>query len=109
MVVGWQNHPDRLSVFQVVTPPTFLMGVLGYTMAKTRPRRWLGRPWLLWHISGQAGSYIGVVTATAFQVFPRFLPHTATLTVALFAVPSIIGSILIQRTIAQRFRRPALA
>jgi hypothetical protein len=107
MLIGWQNHADRWSIFQMVTPPTFLMGLLGYVMAKSRPRRWLGQPWLIWHISGQSGSYIGVVTASAFQIFPRFAPHSAALTVALFVLPSVIGSVLIQRTI--RYTRAVIA
>src|SRR2546423_3935420 len=57
MLIGLQHWP-RITVFQIVTPPTLLLGVLGYVMAKRRPRQWLR-----WHIVGQGGSYIGVVTA----------------------------------------------
>lgn len=99
MVVGWQSHPDRLSIFQVVTPPTFALGTLGWVMAQRRPRRWLGQPWLFWHIVGQSGSYIGVLTATAFQIVHRFVPPSLLLTIALFAIPTALGSVLIGRTL----------
>ncbi|GIW09669.1 MAG: hypothetical protein KatS3mg061_0726 [Dehalococcoidia bacterium] len=51
------NHP-RLSFFELVTPPTLLAGLVGYVLAKRRPRGWLR-----WHIIAQSSSYIGVVTA----------------------------------------------
>lgn len=103
-VVGWQLHPERLSIFQLVTPPTLALGGLGFAMAKLKPKRWLGRPWVLWHIAGQAGSYIGVVTATGFQILPRFLPPSDVLTALLFAAPAIGGGVLINRTIRRRLR-----
>ena len=98
-------HNPGISVFEIATPPTLLLGLLGYGMVKRKPRRWLGRPWLYWHIFGQGGSYIGVVTATSFQTVPRLLtlappvlrPPEALLIVALFAVPAITGTILIRR------------
>ena len=105
MVIGWQLHADRLSVFQIVTPPTFLLGLLGYLMARHRPRRVFGRPWLVWHVAGQGGSYIGVITATAFQIFPRFVPPSLILTIVLFVVPSVVGTVVITRTL--RLRIPA--
>ncbi len=106
MLVGLQN--PGISIFEIATPPTLLLGLLGYVMAKRRPRRWRGRPWLYWHILGQGGSYIGVVTATSFQTVPRvfelappqFQPPAALLTVTLFAVPALVGTYLITR--AQR-------
>ena len=106
MLVGAQR--PELSVFEIATPPTLLLGLLGYVMVKRKPRRWLKRPWLYWHIFGQGGSYIGVVTATSFQTVPRvfelappqFQPPAALLTVTLFAVPALEGTYLITR--AQR-------
>ncbi len=106
MLVGAQQ--PALSVFEIATPPTLLLGLLGYVMVKRKPRRWLKRPWLYWHIFGQGGSYIGVVTATSFQTVPRalelappqFQPPAGLLAVALFAVPALVGTYLIAR--AQR-------
>ena len=104
MVVGALT--PGISVFEIATPPTLLLGLLGYLMVKRKPRRWLNKPWLHWHIFGQGGSYIGVVTATSFQTVPRALelappalrPPAGLLVVALFAVPSIVGTYLIIRT-----------
>ena len=104
MLVG--GHNPGISVFEIATPPTLLLGLLGYVMVKRKPRRWLGRSWLYWHIFGQGGSYIGVVTATSFQTVPRLLtlappilrPPDVLLIVALFALPTIVGTILIRRT-----------
>jgi hypothetical protein len=103
LLVGAQN--PGISVFEIATPPTLLFGLLGYVMVKRKPRRWLGRPWLYWHIFGQGGSYIGVVTATSFQTVPRLLelappalqPPAPLLVVALFAIPSVTGTLLIRR------------
>jgi hypothetical protein len=106
---GLMRHPGRLTLFQVVTPPTLLLGVLGYLMATFRPRRFLGRPWLAWHIAGQGGSFIGVVTATTFQLLPRVLPDALPLTVAYWILPTAVGSVLIARATARwTARRPAM-
>lgn len=99
LVVGARN--PAISLFEIMTPPTFLMGLLGYVMVKRKPRNWLR-----WHIAGQGGSYIGVLTATGFQVFPRFLPDSPLLTIAYWLAPTAIGSYLIARTIAKWTRPP---
>lgn len=84
----------RITLFEIATPPTFAAGLLGYVMAKRRPRSWLR-----WHIFGQGSSYIGVITAFSFQVFPRFLPESVWLTLTYWTVPTLIGGALINRTI----------
>lgn len=99
MVVGLQD--PTWSLFEVMTPPTFVLGLLGYVMAKRRPPNWLR-----WHIIGQGGSYIGVVTAFAFQVFPRVLPPSPLLTVAYWLVPTLIGTVLIVRTTNKWIENP---
>ena len=101
MLVGLEHWP-RVTVFEIVTPPTLLLGLLGYVMAKRRPKQWLR-----WHIFGQGGSYIGVVTAFAFQAFPTFLPPSPVLTTAYWLLPTLIGSVLIARTTAKWVRTPA--
>ncbi len=104
MAVGATD--PALSVFEIVTPPTFALGVLGFVAARLR-RPIAGRPWVAFHIAGMAGSYIGVVTATLFQVVPRFLPMSPALAVALGVLPSVVGTLLIRRAIARRVRAPA--
>lgn len=94
-IVGVIHHPGEWTVFQVVTPPTWFSGLIGYVVARTRSAPILGRPWLWWHISGTTGSFIGVVSAFTFQIVPRFVPHADPNAViaALMIVPSIIGSL----------------
>lgn len=97
-------HPGTFTIFQWVAPPTYLMGLIGYLAVKLKPRAWLGLPWLFWHIEGQAGSYIGVVTATAFQFFPRVFAgvygaYQVPVIILLAALPTLLGSILILRTV----------
>lgn len=105
--IGVIEHPGRYTLFQIVTPPTLAAGVFGYWMAKRRGS-FLGQPWLRLHIIGQASSYIGVCTATAFQVFPRFLPDNITLSMLYWSVPTIIGSWLIARTVRRWAPHPLM-
>ena len=95
MVVGLRD--PALSPFEIATPPTFALGLGGWLLAKRRPRGWLQ-----WHIAGQGGSYIGVVTATLFQIVPRVTPESAVIYALIWALPTIVGSILIARTTATR-------
>jgi hypothetical protein len=39
---GLMRHAGRVTLFQVVTPPTLALGLLGCLMATFRPRRLLG-------------------------------------------------------------------
>jgi hypothetical protein len=103
LVIG-ARHPG-LSVFEVVTPITFGYGLLGYVAGKMRPFRWRDRSWLYWHLLGQGGSYIGVVTAFGLQVAPRILPPSLLLVVLLAIVPAVVGSRLMGRT-AKRWLGP---
>jgi len=74
------------SMFEIMTPPTFALGLLGYLMGRLRPANWLR-----WHITGMSGSFIGVVTALGFQ----FLP--ARLAVYWWVLPTVVGTVLITR------------
>ncbi len=87
MLLG-QRHAGW-SLFEIMTPPTFALGLTGYLMARLRPTGWLR-----WHISGMAGSYIGVVTAFGFQLVPRAW------FVYWWILPTVVGTALIVR--AQR-------
>lgn len=98
MLVGMRD--PAISPFEIATPPTFAAGLLGYVLAKRRPSGWLR-----WHIVGQAVSYIGVVTAFGFQVFPRFLPDDPWLVLAYWTVPALVGNALIFRTMRRWSRR----
>src|SRR5262249_40551584 len=79
------RHPG-LTLFEVATPPTFALGLLGWSAGLRR-----GQGWLRWHIVGMAGSYIGVVTAFGFQAVPRNLWPVW------WVLPTVIGSTLIAR------------
>ena len=57
----------RATVFTYLAPPSYALALLGYASARMRRRGWLA-----WHITGQTGSYVALVTATLFQVVPRF-------------------------------------
>lgn len=95
MVIGAQR--PGISFFEAATPPTLGFGILGYVAVKRKPH-WFGAPWIVWHIVGQGGSYIGVVTAFGFQVVPRLIDPTPLVITALWALPTIVGSTLIART-----------
>ena len=57
----------RATVFTYLAPPSYGLALLGYVSARERWRNWLS-----WHITGQTGSYIALITATLFQIVPRF-------------------------------------
>jgi hypothetical protein len=101
MAIGLEG--SELTVFEVVTPPTFLLGLVGYATAKRRGRI-LGLPWVYVHVPAQGGSYIGVVTATSFQTIGNLLGDSAAVTVTLFALPTVVGTALIGRAVAARAR-----
>jgi hypothetical protein len=100
LVIGAQHA--GLSAFEVATPPTLAFGLVGYAAKHRRPRPLLGQPWIVAHLSGVGGSYIGVVTAGAFQTFGRIAPDSAVAAVVIFALPTLVGSPLIARAIARR-------
>lgn len=98
LIIGLST--PEVSAFEIVTPPTYLLGLLGYLAAKWR-KPWFGKPWLFWHIIGQGGSYIGVWTAFAFQIVPASLlpwPHRLWM---LMALPSAVGGPLIARAVGR--------
>jgi hypothetical protein len=99
------RHPG-ISPFEAAVIPTGGPLLLGYWAVRRRPRRFLGQPWLTWHISGMGGSFIGVVTAGGFQVFYPLLPDNTTMMTLMFAVPAVVGTVLISRTIARRTAPP---
>lgn len=107
MVIG-ATHPG-VSPFEIATPPTLASGWLGWWAARRSGRRAFGRSWRDWHVRGMAGSFIGVVTATLFQTVGRVVPQTATVVIALFTLPTIVGSVIIARLDRQRRQRRATA
>jgi hypothetical protein len=100
LVIG-ARHPG-ISPFEAAVIPTGVPLLLGYWAVRRRPRRFLGQPWLTWHISGMGGSFIGVVTAGGFQTVYPLLPDNPVMMTLMFALPSAVGSALIARTIARR-------
>ncbi|MEA2272563.1 MAG: hypothetical protein QOI98_1271 [Solirubrobacteraceae bacterium] len=100
LVIG--SRHAGLSAFEVATPPTLALGLVGWIAMRRRPRPFLGQPWIVAHVSGMGGSYIGVVTAGAFQTFGRLAPDSVIAAVVIFAVPTLVGSPLIARAIAKR-------
>lgn len=52
------------------------------------------------------GSYIGVVTATAFQTLGRLVGDSAIATILIFALPTLIGTPLIAPAIERRLAMP---
>jgi len=85
LLIG-SRHPG-LTLFEIATPPTFVLGLVGWLAGRSRRQGWLR-----WHIMGMAGSYIGVVTAFGFQAVPRSLWPVWWL------LPTAIGSALIARS-----------
>lgn len=99
MILGAAN--PGVTLFEIATPPTLLLGLAGWWAGRTRPARFLGRPWRVWHIAGMGGSLIGVVTATAFQVVGRLVGMHPPVVLALWLVPTVVGSVLIARAQAR--------
>ena len=92
-VIRQLRQHTGISPFEVVTVPTWCFALLGYLVAKRRPK-----DWLRWHITGQAGSFIGVVTAGGFLFRGNLLPDTLAVNATIWAVPQIVGAALITRT-----------
>jgi hypothetical protein len=84
LVIGLR-HPG-LTLFELATPPTFALGLMGWWAGRVRREGWLRR-----HIAGMAGSYIGVITAFGFQAMPRSLWPIW------WVLPTVVGSLLIAR------------
>lgn len=101
------QHPG-LSVFEIITLPSYLAALVGYMAGKQR--RWFGPRWLYWHIQGLAISYISVITAFGFQVLPRAALENPVLFWGWMLLPGILAGRLVDRTIARWVpKRPAPA
>lgn len=97
-LVGLRN--PGLTLFEIATPPTLAMGLFGWWAVRAKPRRLGGLPWKAWHVVGVGGSFIGVVTATTFQVVPRFLdPVPQFVETAQWVLPTVVGTLLISRKV----------
>jgi hypothetical protein len=99
LVIG--SRDPAISPFEYATVFTFALGLQGWVAVRRKPR-WRGRPWLFWHITGMAGSYIGVVTASSFQVVPRIAGDGLGVQLLIWSTPTIVGSVLIGIAIARR-------
>jgi hypothetical protein len=89
----------RAVIFTYVTPPSYAFALLGYVSGRVR---WSG--WLRWHITGQSGSYIALLTGLSFQIIPRLLPpgfydaHRTLIVWTLLLAPALLAQPLIVRT-----------
>ena len=106
VVIGARD--PAISPFEIAVFPTAIPLLVGYLASKER-RSWLGRPWLAWHIGGMGGSFIGVVTAGLFQFVLRAAPASPIVITLTFALPTIVGSVLIARAVERRTRRRLVA
>jgi hypothetical protein len=95
-----------ISAFEIALVPTAGPLAVGVLALVRRPRPLLGRHWLMWHIAGMGGSAIGLVSAGLFQTVGRVLPETALTRTLLFGVPTALGVLWIDRTIARRVPAP---
>lgn len=99
MVVGARR--PGLTPFEIATPPTLTMGLVGFLAARRPLRHRLGGAWKRWHISGMGGSLIGVVTASALQVVPRLVGASPVTLVLTGVVPTVVGSAVIARVVTR--------
>ena len=105
-VIGLRHWPS-LTPFQIVVPPTMISVGVGWWAATSAGRRRLGPAWIRVHVGGMGGSLIAWCTGFSFQVADRAGIPTdePAIMVVLFAVPTIIGSPIINRAIARRESR----
>jgi hypothetical protein len=87
---GVVQHGQNLSVFELLIPPTFVCGLVGYLAVKRR-RPWFGRPWLFWHIVGQSASYVLVVVVFLLQTLARAFPASPTAALGAWLLPVVVG------------------
>ncbi|MBD8071575.1 DUF2306 domain-containing protein [Bacillus sp. PS06] len=89
-IIRWEEsaHLFYIGVF------SYSLALFGYLSSK---KRW--KNWLISHISGMLGSYIGIVTATIVVNVPK-VPILNELPILLFwLLPTIIGTPLIFRVV----------
>jgi len=104
-IIGLRHWPS-LTPFQIVVPPTIAAVAVGWWAATPGGRRRLGPAWIRVHIGGMGGSVIAWSTGFGFQVALRAgIPIDAPpVTIALFALPTIVGTPLINWAVAARLR-----
>jgi hypothetical protein len=98
LVDGVVQHGQKLSLLELLIPPTFACGLVGYLAVKRRGR-WLGRPWLFWHIVGQSTSYVLVVVVFLLQTLVRAFPASPTATLGAWLLPLAVGVPLVARAL----------
>jgi uncharacterized membrane protein len=97
----------RAVIFTYLAPPSYALALLGYVSAR---RRFAG--WLRWHITGQTGSYVALLTAFGIQLASRFVPreliavHPQVALWTLLLVPAAVASPFISRTQLRWNRKP---
>jgi hypothetical protein len=80
----------RIGWFLPIAAGSYAFALLGYLAAK---RRWPG--WLRWHIAGQAGSYIAMVTALLVVNWETLFGSPGVRSPWAWALPTLVGSPII--------------
>ena len=95
-----------LTPFQLIVPPTFAATAAGWWAATKAGRARLGPMWLRVHIASMGGTVIAWSTGFAFQIVNGvgFDLRDPKVTITTFAIPTLIGSPLIERAIRHRSR-----
>lgn len=101
----------RAVMFTYLAPPSYALALLGYVSAKRR-----FRGWLRWHITGQTGSYVALLTGLAVQMALTQVPraflttHYRIVILAALLGPTLAAVPFINRTQARwnGKRRPHL-
>jgi uncharacterized membrane protein len=109
--LGISAMRGRAVVFTYLAPPSYALALLGYASAK---RRWRG--WLRWHITGQTGSYVALLTGLAVQMVLTNVPraflttHSRIIILTALLGPTLVALPFIKRTQARwnGKRRPDL-
>ena len=83
---------------------SYAFALLGYLAAKVR---WRG--WLQWHVSGQGGSYIAMVTAFLVVNWQTLSGSSGIYSPLAWAIPTLVGSPIIAWTNFRLRQREILA
>ncbi len=89
----------RIWWFLPIAVGSYAFAFLGYLAAKCR---WRG--WLTWHISGQGGSYIALVTAVLVVNWRSLAGTSGIQSPWAWALPTILGSPIIGLVVAKTKR-----
>lgn len=78
---------ERIWWFLPVAVGSYAFAAVGYVSAKTRWKRWL-----IWHVSGQGGSYIAMTTAILIVNWKSLFGVSGVESPLAWILPTLIGS-----------------